>query len=72
MLACEHLIPHALADRILATKRSGDAGLAHPPTSRVPSATSAVERLEAEIDTHVFRLHGLTPEEIALIQGSTP
>ncbi len=45
----------ALVDRILAAKRSGDAAV--------------VERLEAEIDTHVFRLYGLTPEEIALVKG---
>ena len=48
----------ALADRILAAKRAGD--------------EATVAALEAEIDTHVFRLYGLTPEEIALIQGTTP
>ena len=45
-------------DGILAAKRRGDAG--------------AVDRLEAEIDTRVFRLYGLTPEETALIQTRTP
>ena len=44
-----------LVDRILAAKRAGDA--------------AQVEALEAEIDTHVFRLYGLTPEETALIQA---
>ena len=43
----------ALVDRILAAKRAGD--------------DAAVGRLEAEIDEHVFRLYGLTPEEIALV-----
>ena len=58
MLGCEHLIRNALVDRIFAAKRRGDAG--------------AVERQEAEIDTHVCRLYGLTPEETALIQARTP
>ena len=40
---------------ILAAKRVGDA--------------ATVAELEAEIDTHVSRLHGLTPEETALIQA---
>ena len=31
-----------------------------------------VEALEAEIDTHVFRLYGLTPQEIAMIQSPVP
>ena len=48
----------ALVDGILAAKRRGDAG--------------AVARQEAEIDTRVFRLYGLTPEETALIQTRTP
>ena len=43
---------------ILAAKRTGDA--------------ATVSALEAEIDTHVSRLYGLTPEETALIQGATP
>lgn len=43
-------------EQILAAKRSGD--------------ESAVKELEGRIDRHVFRLYGLTPAEIALIQGS--
>ena len=46
----------ALVDRILAAKRTGD--------------EATVAGLEAEIDTHVFRLYGLTPEEIQLVQGA--
>ena len=46
----------ALVDRILAAKRAGD--------------EATVKALEAEIDTHVFRLYGLTPEEIQLVQES--
>lgn len=46
----------ALVDRILAAKRAGDA--------------ATVAALEVESDTHVFRLYGLTPEEVALIQGN--
>lgn len=44
------------ADRMLTENHAGDASL--------------VEALEAEIDTHVFRLYGLTAEEIALIEGT--
>ena len=43
----------ALVDRILAAKRTGDG--------------ATVPDLEAEIDAHVFRLYGLTPEEIELV-----
>ena len=35
-----------------------------------PRDAGAVERPEAESDTRVFRLHGLTPEETALIQDT--
>lgn len=45
-----------LVDRILAAKRAGDA--------------ATVAALEAEIDTHVFRLYGLTDEERTLIKGT--
>ncbi len=55
--AAEQATLSALVDRILAAKRAGD--------------EATVAALEAGIDTHVFRLYGLTPEEIALIQGST-
>ena len=35
-----------------------------------PSAdTSALER---EIDQQVYQLYGLTPEEIAIVEGATP
>ncbi len=47
-----------LVDRILAAKRLSD--------------EAAVAALEVEIDTHVFRLYGLTPEEIRLVQGTSP
>ena len=56
LLTRNHAIQNALVDRILAAKRAGDA--------------ATVAALEAEIDTHVFRLYGLTPEEVALIQGN--
>ena len=42
-------------ERILAAKRAGD--------------EATVKELEGRIDTHVFRLYGLTSEEIALVQG---
>jgi hypothetical protein len=29
------------------------------------------QALESEIDTHVFRLYGLTPEEIKIVEGTT-
>lgn len=45
----------ALVDRILAAKRAGD--------------SAAVEKLETEIDAHVYRLYGLTKDEIALIEN---
>jgi hypothetical protein len=45
----------ALVDRILAAKRAWD--------------EAEVGRLEAEIDEHVFRLYGLTPAEIALVNA---
>lgn len=48
----------ALVDRVLAAKRAGDA--------------ATVAELEAAIDTHVFRLYGLTSEETALIRAPTP
>jgi hypothetical protein len=41
---------------ILAAKRTGDA--------------ATVQALEAEIDTHVFRLYALTPAEIELVKAS--
>jgi hypothetical protein len=46
-----------LVDRILATKRAN------------PHAD--VSALEAEIDAHVYQLYGLTPEEIAVVEGSS-
>jgi hypothetical protein len=46
-----------LVDSILAAKRMGD--------------EAAVKELEDRIDTHVFRLYGLTPEEIALVRGAS-
>jgi hypothetical protein len=51
----EQVTLSALVDRILAAKGSGD--------------EATVNELEREIDTHVFRLYGLTPEEITLIEG---
>lgn len=45
----------ALVDRILAAKRAGD--------------EATVKAREAEIDTHVFRLYGLTDDERKLIEG---
>jgi hypothetical protein len=47
-----------LVDSILEAKRAGD--------------EATVKTLETEIDNHVYRLYGLTPEEIALIENSTP
>ena len=44
-----------LVDSILAAKRLGD--------------EATVKELEGQIDRHVFRLYGLTPEEIALVGG---
>jgi len=46
----------ALVDGILAAKRKGD--------------EATVTALESEIDTHVFHLYALTPEEIASVKGS--
>ena len=48
--------PTARVDRILAAQRAGDA--------------ATVAKLEAEIDAHVYRLYGLTPAEIALVEGT--
>lgn len=47
----------ALVDTILAAKRAGD--------------EATVTELEGQIDRHVFRLYGLTPEEIALVRGAS-
>jgi hypothetical protein len=44
-----------LVDRILAAKRA--------------NAGADVSALEAEIDAHVYRLYGLTAEEIAVVEG---
>jgi hypothetical protein len=44
-----------LVDRILAAKRA--------------DARADVSALEAEIDAHVYRLYGLTAEEIAVVEG---
>ena len=41
---------------LLAAQRTGDA--------------ATVKQLEAEIDTHVFRLYALTPAEIDLVKGA--
>jgi hypothetical protein len=46
----------ALVDSILAAKRAGE--------------EEVVKDLEDQIDRHVFRLYGLTPEEIALVEGA--
>lgn len=46
-----------LVDSILTAKRAGD--------------EATVKELEGRIDTHVFRLYGLTPEEIALVRGAS-
>jgi hypothetical protein len=51
----------------------------HPklwPLERGPAAKRAgeeevVKDLEEQIDRHVFRLYGLTPEEIALVRGAS-
>ena len=45
-----------LVDQILTAKRNGDA--------------ARVENLEAEIDTRVYALYGITPVEITLIKGN--
>jgi hypothetical protein len=45
-----------LVDGILAAQRTGDA--------------AKVTALEAEIDTHVFRLYALTTAEIALVKST--
>ena len=54
--AAEQAALSALVDGILAAKRKGD--------------EATVTALESEIDTHVFHLCALTPEEIALVKGS--
>jgi hypothetical protein len=46
-----------LVDSILTAKRAGD--------------EATVKELEGRIDRHVFRLYGLTPEEIALVRGAS-
>jgi hypothetical protein len=55
--AAEQAALSGLVDGILAAKRTGDA--------------ATVTALEAEIDTHVFRLYALTPAEIALVKSTT-
>jgi hypothetical protein len=47
-----------LVDRILAAKKQNSA-----------ADTSALER---EIDQQVYALYGLTPEEIAIVEGTAP
>jgi adenine-specific DNA-methyltransferase len=54
--AAEQAALSGLVDGILAAKRTGDA--------------AKVTALEAEIDTHVFRLYALTPAEIELVKGT--
>jgi hypothetical protein len=54
--AAEQAALSGLVDGILAAKRTGDA--------------ATVTALEAEIDTHVFRLYALTPAEIALVKST--
>jgi hypothetical protein len=54
--AAEQAALSGLVDGILAAKRTGDA--------------ATVTALEAEIDTHVFRLYALTPAEIDLVKGT--
>ncbi len=46
----------ALVDEILAAKPRSDA--------------EQIQRLEDEINTQVFRLYGLTDQEIAIVQGN--
>jgi hypothetical protein len=54
-----------LVERVLAAKR------ADPPSRGNASAdTSAVAALEQEIDAHVYRLYGLTKDEIKLVEKS--
>jgi hypothetical protein len=47
-----------LVDRIITAKQAGDEAM--------------VNRLETEIDAIVYRLYGLTDDEIAIIKNSTP
>lgn len=54
--AAEQAALSGLVDGILAAQRTGDA--------------ATVKKLEAEIDTHVFRLYALTPAEIDLVKSS--
>ena len=43
---------------------------AHLHRTKRAGEEATVKELEGRIDRHVFRLYGLTPEEIALVEGA--
>jgi len=57
----------AVVGLVLAAKRT-DAGAEQP--SRGATACQAVSALEREIDERVYRLYGLTREEVKLVEES--
>ena len=40
-------------------------------SSATKNPTAVISALEREIDQHVYALYGLTPEEIAIVEGAT-
>jgi len=58
----------ALVDQILDAKNTPSACGGHPSTrgELLNADTSAIER---KIDEMVYELYGLTPEEIAIVEG---
>ena len=53
----KHDVVVSLVDRILAAKQA--------------NSTADTSALEREIDQQVYALYGLTPEEIAIVEGTT-
>ena len=55
-------------ERVLAAKRADPP--AEPPSRGNASASDTVRELEQEIDERIYRLYGLTKDEIKLIDES--
>jgi len=59
----EHVPIIALVDQILLTTKNDD-------YTNNPAKQAKVKELECQIDQSVYELYGLTPEEIAVVEGS--
>jgi hypothetical protein len=77
--ATERTALAGLVERVLAAKQANppsrgataDKSAAEPPSSGGTSASQVVAALEREIDDRVYRLYGLTKEEVKLVEEST-